>query len=48
MVWRQHIYVQLNNGSWINALINKIQLDTLYLQPFATLILLTQVRHAGY
>lgn len=32
----QHIYVQLNNGSWINALINKIQLDTLYLQPFAT------------
>jgi len=32
----QHIYVQINNGSWINALINKIQLDTLYLQPFAT------------
>src|SRR5690349_20719006 len=38
----QHIYVQLNNGSWINALINKIQLDTLYLQPFATPIVLNR------
>jgi hypothetical protein len=32
----QHIYVQINNGSWINALINKIQLDSLYLRPFST------------
>jgi len=32
----QHIYVQLNHGNWINALINKIQFDTLYLRPFAT------------
>ena len=38
----QHIYVQLNNGSWINALINKIQFDTLYLQPFATPIFLNR------
>ena len=38
----QHIYVQLNNRSWINALINKIQLDTLYLQPFATPIVLNR------
>lgn len=32
----QHILVQINNGAWINALINKIEFDTLYLQPFAT------------
>lgn len=32
----QHIDAQLRNGAWVNALINKIQLDTLYLQPFAT------------
>jgi hypothetical protein len=38
----QHIYVQLNNRSWVNALINKIQLDTLYLQPFATPIVLNR------
>ena len=38
----QHIYVQLNNGSWVNALINKIQFDTLYLQPFATPIFLNR------
>src|ERR1044072_6680123 len=31
-----HINAQLNNGSWVNALINKIQFDTLYLQPFST------------
>jgi hypothetical protein len=38
----QHIYAQLNNGSWVNALINKIQLDTLYLQPFSTPIVLNR------
>jgi len=38
----QHIYAQLNNGSWINALINKIQSDTLYLQPFSTPIVLNR------
>ncbi len=32
----QHIITQLNNGAWINALINKVKYDTLYLQPFAT------------
>lgn len=38
----QHIYVQLNNGSWVNALINKIQLDSLYLQPFATPVVINR------
>ena len=38
----QHIYVELKNGNWINALINKIQLDSLYLQPFATPVVLNR------
>jgi hypothetical protein len=28
------IYVQLRNGTWINAMIYKIQYDSLYLQPY--------------
>lgn len=34
----QSIFTQLTNGAWINAIIKKIELDTLYLRPFTTQI----------
>jgi len=31
----QPIFAQLTNGAWVNAIIKNIELDTLYLRPFA-------------
>lgn len=31
----QNIFAQLTNDTWVNAIIKKIEIDTLYLQPFA-------------
>ncbi len=34
----QAIFTQLTDGAWVNALIKKIELDTLYLRPFTTVV----------
>jgi hypothetical protein len=35
----QNIQLQLDNRQWVNAVINKIQDDSLYLRPFVTQVL---------
>jgi len=38
----QNIQLQLSNRQWIDALINKIQHDSLYLRPFTTQVLVNR------